>query len=311
MKRTILAFILLQIFCLNSAFSFWIWTPESKRWTNPKYDPKDSPAEQLSYAKSFFDSKDYKKALSEFIKLTRRYAKSKEAAEAQYYTGLVYENLDKLYEAHLAYQKLIEKYPFSERIDEAIEKQYNIAEKFMNQDKKILGIEIPTQRHAIDIFDAVIKNAPYGKYAPVAQYKIGLILKGLARFDEAKREFEKVVANYPESEWNEAAKFQIALCTKKTSLDVPYDQQITKEAKERFEDFIVSHPDAELSKQAQEQISDLRLREAESNFNIAKFYEKQKKLKSAGIYYEYVFSNFPNTEWATKAFERYQILEMK
>lgn len=309
MKKTLSLLFLLIFFGINSAYSFWIWTPESKRWINPKYAAKDSPGEQLAFAKSFLETKDYKKAMVEFDKLIKRYPKAREAAEAQYYLGLSLEGLNKSYDAYLAYQKLIEKYPFSERIEEAAEKQYNIADAFMQGKSKFLGLDFPTSRYAIDVFDAVIKNSPYGKYAAVSQYKIGLILKSLARFGEAKDEFEKVVLNYPESEWAEAAKFQIAICTKETSLDVPYDQETTKEAKQKFEEFVKAHPEAELSKEAQVEAAALKEKEAQSNFETGKFYEKQKKYNSAKIYYEYVFNNFPKTIWAGRAFERYQVLE--
>jgi outer membrane protein assembly factor BamD len=311
MKKIIFCLVLFIFFWQDLSFSFWIWTPESKRWVNPKYMAKDTPSEQLAYALSFFENKNYKRALAEFKRLISRYPKSKEAAEAQYYIGLVLEDLNKLYDAYLAYQKLIEKYPFSERIDEAVERQYKIGEQFMTKEIKFLGIEIPQHRYAIEIFDAVIKNAPYSKYAPIAQYKIGLILKSLARFSEAKEEFDKVVSNYPESEWVEAAKFQIADCLSRISLSAPYDQRVTKEAREKFEKFVRSHPDAKLSKEAEAQIITLREKEAESNFEIGRFYEKQKKFESAKIYYEYVFTNFPKTKWAVKAFERYQVLEMQ
>lgn len=312
MRRVILCLILLQFLWVGTASSFWIWTPQSGRWTNPKYAAKDTPQEQLSFALNLFKADDYKKALAEFKKLIKRYPKSKEAAEAQYYTGLALENIDKLYEAYLAYQKLIEKYPFSERINEAITRQYKIGERFMaDEGKKILGIEFSAYKYAIEVFDAVIENAPYGEYAPVAQYKIGLILKSLARFSEAKEEFDKVISEYPESEWVEAAKFQIALCTERASLSSAYDQQVTQEAKERFTEFVKAHPDAELTKEAQAQIEALEDREAQSNFEIGEFYERQKKTESAKLYYEYVFTNFPKNQWGIKAFERYQVLEMQ
>lgn len=308
-KRLILFLLLFIFFSVNSAYSFWIWTPESKRWINPKYAAKDSPGEQLAFAKSFFDAKDYKKALPEFEKLIRRYPKAKESAEAQYHIGLSLEALNKLYDAYLAHQKLIEKYPFSERIEEAIEKQYNIAEAFMQGKSRFLGLDIPTSKYAVDVFDAVIKNSPYGKYAAVSQYKIGLVLKSLGRYPEAKAEFEKVVSNYPESEWAEPAKFQIAICTKEISLDANYDQMTTQEAKEKFEEFVKAHPEAELSKEAEAEADALKEKEAESNFTAAAFYERQKKYESAKLYYEYVFTNFPKSTWAAKAFERHQVLE--
>lgn len=312
MKKAIFLSILISFLCINSGYCFWIWTPENKRWVNPKYAPRDTPEDQLKFAVSLFEAKDYKKAVNEFGKLIKHYPKAKETAEAQYYIGLSLENTDKSYDAYIAYQKIVEKYPFSNRLEEVVEKQYKIGEKLMNADKKkILGIELPQDTYVVEIFQTVIKNSPYGKYASVAQYKIGLILKGLARFSEAKEEFEKVISDYPDTEWVEPAKFQAALCTKETSLQAPYDQEMTKEARGKFEDFVKVHPDAELSKDAEAQIGGLRDKEAENNFMTGEFYEKQKKYESAKVYYNYVIKNFPKTKWAAHAFERYQVIERK
>ncbi|MFQ5680897.1 MAG: tetratricopeptide repeat protein [Candidatus Omnitrophota bacterium] len=307
-------FFLVLVCCLGlgsgPAYSFWIWTPESGRWVNPKHAAKDTPDEQFDFAQRFFLGEDYKKAIGEFKKLIRFYPKSRQAAEAQYYIALSLKKMDKPYGAYLAYEKLIAKYPFSERIEEAVEREYNIALGFIEQKpKKVLGIEIPRDKYSIEILDSVVKNFPYGKYAAPAQYKIGLIMKNAGRFAEARDEFEKVISVYPQSEWAEAAKFQVAICAKEISLDAPYDQRMTKEARERFEKFARAHPDVKSSLDADREIDALNAKEAESNFGIAEFYERQKKFTSAKVYYEYVFTKFPQTKWGPLAFERYQVLE--
>jgi tetratricopeptide (TPR) repeat protein len=102
----------------------------------------------------------------------------------------------------------------------------------------------------LEIFQKVIENAPYGKYAAASQYKIGLTLKAKGEFTEATEGFQKVLDNYPNSEWAEPAKFQIAICAARSSLDASYDQTMTQEAVEKFKTFLATHPDAELSDQA-------------------------------------------------------------
>jgi len=312
MKRIILSLLIISFLSIQPAYSYWIWTPKSGKWVNPKNLPKDNPKEQFAYAKSFFDENKYEEAKKEFRKLLKAYPKSAEAAESQYYLGLTEEKQDRLYEAYQAYQAVIDKYPFSERIAEIIELEYKIAEKFMGGAKrKALGIDLPVDNPAIEIFGKVVENSTYGPFAPKAQYKLGLVLKGLLRYYEAEDEFNKLVSRYPDSEWASAAKFQIASCRASLSKGAAYDQGAVQEAKEKFELFVKEHPDAVLSLEAEKNISQIREKEAEANYNIGRFYEKQKVFDSAKIYYNDIIKNYSDSSWAKEAVARLQIMERK
>jgi outer membrane protein assembly factor BamD len=140
---------------------------------------------------------------------------------------------------------------------------------------------------------------------------LGLVLKGLMRYYEAEEAFNKVISNYPDSEWAPAAKFQIADCRSLVSRGPDYDQGAAKEAKEKFEEFVKDHPDAVLSQKAEQNIIKLQEKEAEGNYKIAVFYEKQKAYEAAKIYYNDLINNYPNSVWAAKAMERLQVMEKK
>ncbi len=312
MRRIILGLLVISFLSIQPAYSYWLWTPKSGKWVNPKNLPKDNPQEQFVYAKSFFDINKYEEAKREFRKLLKAYPKSAEAAESQYYLGLTEEAQGKLYEAYQAYQLVIDKYPFSERIQEVIEREYKIAEKFMSGEKrKALGVTLPVENPAIEIFGKVVENSTYGPLAPQAQYKLGLVLKALLRYYEAEEEFNKVVSRYPDSEWVSAAKFQIATCRSSLSKGPDYDQGAAQEAKERFEEFVKEHPDAVLSLDAENNINSIREKEAAASFNIAKFYEKQKAFDSAKIYYNDIINNYADSPWASQAAARLQTMERK
>ena len=312
MRRIILCFCIIFALSVSPAYPFWIWTPKTGKWVNPKNVAKDSPKAQFDFAQGFYTEKKYPDALREFKKLLKAYPKSFEASEAQYYLGLIEVKLDNLYEAYLAYQKVIDKYPFSERIKEIIEKEYNIAEKFIaGYKRKVLGITLPVDNPAIEILAKVVENSTYGPLAPKAEYKLGLLLKGLQRFYEAEDAFNKIITNYPDSEWVEPAKFQIASCRAAVSRGPDYDQGAMQEAKQKFEEFVREHPDAVLSKEAEENISKLQEKEAAASYNIAVFYEKQKAYTAARIYYENVLTNYSDSPWAVKALERLQAMEKK
>jgi outer membrane protein assembly factor BamD len=308
--------ILAVIFLLGTysgpAYAYWIWTPKTNKWVNPRTTVKPTPKEQLEFAKELYDIKNYEEAKREFRKLLKNYPKSKEAAESQYYLGRIEEDKSDLYGAYQAYQKVIDKYPFSERIQEIIEREYKIGEAFMSGEKrKALGMTLPVDNPAIEIFTKVIDNSTYGPLAPKAQYKLGLVLKGLLRYYEAEDAFNKVISNYPDSEWAAAAKFQIALCRSAVSRGPDYDQGASDEAKQKFEEFVKEHPDAVMSRKAEENIHQLNEKEAEASFKTALFYEKQKAYESARIYYNDIINNYPQSPWAAKAMEKLQLIGKK
>ncbi len=297
---------------LDCAYPYWIWTPKTGKWVNPKTAVRPTPKEQLDFAKSLFDSKSYEEAKREFKKILRVYPKSVEAAESQYFLGVIEETLGNLYEAYQAYQNVIDKYPFSERIAEINEREYKIAEAFMSgARRKTLGVNLPVENPSLEIFTKVVENAPYGPLAAKAQYKLGLVLKGLGSYYEAEEAFNKVVTNYPESEWVQAAKFQIASSRAKLSKSPDYDQGATKEAKEKFEEFVKNNPDLALSEEAEKNIRELREKEAQTNYNIAFFYERQKDYQAAKIYYNDIIDNHPRSVWAARALERIKIMEKR
>ncbi len=310
MRRVIFISILYLLLTTNLVYAFWIWSPKTGKWVNPKYAVKPTPAEQLDFGLRLYKEDSLKEAKREFKKLLDHYPKSSQAAEAQFYLGVIEEKQDRLYEAYLAYQKVIDKYPFSSRVNEIIEKEFRIAERFMQGEKrKAFGLALPIENPAIEIFRKVIDNSIYGPWAAEAQYKLGLVLKGEDRLFEAEEEFNKVIKNYPQSEWVAPAEFQIASCRGSISPSPDYDQEGTREAKERFEEFVVSHPDAALSRQAEKNIRELKEKEAQGYYDIAVFYEKQKAYNAAKIYYNTVIKDYPQSIWADKALSKLQVLE--
>ena len=309
--RRVLLILLFVFSFLPQAHAVWIWTPQTGKFVNPKWSVKSTPREQLEYGLAFLDGKKYNEATGEFKKLIKNYARSKEAPEAQYYIGKIQETLNKPYEAYKAYQVVIDKYPFSERAAEIVEIEYQIANQLLNgrtKRGKITEVFIGGDDRVIDIFRTVIKNAPYGKYAAISQYKIGLYLKEKGLYDEARDEFEKTVNDYPTSEWAKAAQFQIAMADTKRSSNAQHEQKTTELAIEGFKEFVKSHPESELTSEAKGQIARLRDKEAENNFVVAQYYEKQKNFKGARIYYNDIINKYTDTLWSFKAQARLKII---
>lgn len=303
--------LLVTAFC-PTAQAFWIWTPESGKWVNPKYDAKASPVDQLAYAHGFYGAGKYAEAKREYQKLLKAYPKAREAAEAQFYIGRVWEELKKYFEAVEAYQKVIDRYPFSDLGPKVIERQYFIANLLLEgkgKDSHYASSLLGSDYNVVDIFRKVIKNDPYGSYAPASQYKIGMFFLQKKEYQEARDEFEKTVNDYPGSKWAESARYQIAVADAKRSAEPQYDQNVTNIAVEAFEDFVKTNPDSELSTEARAEIERLRVKDAENAYLVAKFYEKTKQFNAAKIYYQGVISKYPDTDWAERSREQIKLID--
>ena len=303
-KTALIIFLLiLVLICQEPLYAYWIWTPKTGKFVNPKYAVKDTPDAQLDWAMGFYEAGENKRAISEFEKLIEHYPNSVNAPSAQYYIGRANEELEDYYAAFLAYQKTIEKYPYSERVDEIIERQYKIGGMFLEGQKaKIMGMKIlPATDKSVEILTQVVENAPYGKYADMAQYKLGEAYKKQEFYEEAVLAFQKVIDDYPNSPLVEDAKYQIALCTYHVSRDPYYDQEFTDRAIEEYKNIIDKTEDEQLTREAEETLIRLREKKAKSAFETARFYERTGHYKSAIIYYEEIVRKYGDTSIAGEA----------
>lgn len=313
MRRSIVflltALLISQAFA-GVSFAYWIWTPETGKFINPKHAVKETPPKQLEWAVSFFESKDYKRAIAEFQKMIKHYPLSKLTSEAQFYLGLCYENTGEYYRAFENYQLVIEKYPYTERVEEIIEREYRIGNLFYaGQKAKMLGMAIlPAKGKAVEILSKVVENAPYGKYADIAQYKLGQCYIEMQDYINAALAFKEIIENYPKSPLVDDAKYQIAICAVSSTSGPEYNEEDTDKAIKEFRDFVKRYPDSSMEKEARKFISKLENQKAQNSFNIAQFYERQKNFSSAIIYYEEILDKYPESELAPQALEKLQII---
>jgi len=291
------------LFLSQEAFGYWVWTPGTKKFINPKYAVKDSPKEQFDYAMGFFNAKDYKRAAAEFERLVKAYEDSEYASEAQYYVGLSFELQGKHYFAFQNYQKVVEGYPHSTRLEEVIEREFRIGDMYLNRGgSKLLGTEIMTPLdRAVEIFKKVVDNAPYGPFADKAQFKLGQAYKKSELFEEAIIAFQRLVDEYPESPLVDKARFEVASCAYKASLKPAYDSAPAEKAIAAFREFVETNRDKEVAKEADRTLQRLTDNIAEKSFSIGEFYERQRHYESAIMYYNEVVEKYPQSSFGRTA----------
>jgi len=303
MKKLIFIFLIAVVFPF-SAHPFWILSSKAKVIKSANKQVNGDPATNLVKAIKDFDEKDYKKAFITCRFIAKKYPDSVEASEAQYYMGRSLEELKTPYEAYFAYQKILDSYPNSKRINEVVEREYAIAMQFAEKEQpKLLGLKKYdfTEHPGVVIFKSLAEKVPNSEYGSKAQYQLGMLFIKLKRYDDAKEAFTRLIDKYPDSAWYAPAKYQLAQATAKGFAGTDYDARAVHEATARLDEFLSSHPDSDVAGQASDSLKDLNEKAAKKSYETASFYEQRKQYKAAKVYYEIVLDKYPRTGWAEKS----------
>ncbi|MCX7887097.1 MAG: outer membrane protein assembly factor BamD, partial [Verrucomicrobiae bacterium] len=192
-----------------------------------------------------------------------------------------------------------------------LERQFEIGNRFLRGERhKVLGLKIfPSLDKAIEIFEQVVKNAPYGKLGPLAQFQIGQAYEKQKDYLAAVKAYEKLQERYPDHPMAEKAQFQIGLAYRKEAARAEYDQNAANLAIAAFEDYKTRFPGHDNAAKAEEYRAALKAEQSKGLFRVGEFYEKNKNYKAALIYYNEVIRQNPKSDWAAKAQQK--ILQLK
>jgi len=276
-------------------------------------DPTEATAiAQLTKAQGYEKAGDYHRAMDAYYALTRKFPRSGAAAQAQLRAGAMAVLAGDYDRGYKLYSEYLTKYPKGEDFDAALEGMYGIGQKFLEGARReMLGVKaFPSMARAQQIFEGVVKAAPFSKWAPLAQFYAGQALEKQGRQDEAIAAYQEVISRYPTDPAAADAQYQIGyvyLVESRTA----YDRAAADKSREAFEDFLARYPSSEKASQAQDNLKTLQGRENSNAENIAKYYDKRKSYKAAVIYYNEVIKEQPGSADAKAAEARIAELKAK
>jgi outer membrane protein assembly factor BamD len=260
-------------------------------------------SEQLRKAKAFETSGDLKKASGAYRTLVRVFPDTGAAPQAQLKLGEVYLALLEHEKAFDAYGRYLSAYPRGTDFDKAVEGQFNIAKLFLQGEKrKLLGVKtLPSMERTQKMFEEIIKNAPFSRWAALSQFNIGQALEKQTKYPEAIKAYQTVIDKYPADEVSADAQYQIGYIYFKQAQAGSNDQSARVKAREAFEDFQLKFPESEKVAQATQNIKALDGKDTKQTLGIAQFYEKTENFTAAAIYYQDVINSAPGTPEAATA----------
>ena len=194
-----------------------------------------------------------------------------------------------------------------------VEAQFRIGEMYLNGRKiKMLGISIANSLdHAVTIFAAIVRTAPYGKYTARAQFDIGRAREKEGASPAAIQAYQAVVEKFPNSPVAPDAQYQIGYIYMTATHDGTKDVSAAANARTAFQDFLFRYPNSEKAAQARANLAQLEHKQTSSSLDIAKYYDKQKYYRAAVIYYNEVIRQQPGSTESEKARKRLDELKRK
>ncbi len=256
--------------------------------------------QRYKYALSLLIEQKYTIAIKEFESIIRDASDSEYAEISQIGIGRAYFLNNDFKRALKAYEKVLERYPGTKRTEEVFEQEYQVGIAQMETNESA----------AIGVFEKIIEKHPLGPVAPDAQIKIADCYFKLNQYEESLDAYEKFLENYPKSEWVPYVQYQIPLTKVYHEKQQERNYGLLISAREGFEEYLVSNPHGIYTEDAKKMIQEIRIIEAEREYNIGEFYLRQKKPVSAAMYFEYVKEDFPDTIWAERANERIEFLRI-
>jgi len=269
--------------------------------------------ELFSQAEAAAQNGDRKRAIKIYKHLVKRYPRSNVAPEATFRAARLVEEEGNLFKAAAIYRGLMETFPQTPHFQEAIEAQFRIGEILLDaKKKKILGVPLgSTMDDAAEIFAAIVRSAPYGRYTARAQYDIGRARENQGSADLAIDAYQAVVEKFPNDPLAVDAQYQIGYIWFTAARAGTYDPAAADRARTAFQDFLFRYPKSEKAAQAREDLALLDHRLVKGSLEIAKYYDKAKNYRAAVLYYNEVIRQQPGSPESAIAKTRIEQLRSK
>ena len=283
----------------TSSYGKWVWNKETG-WMDSPSTAANTPEQHYKYAMSLLVEQKYVSAVKEFKSIIASNPSSEYAELSQMNIGWAYFLNGDYKKAFNAYEDTLKKFSGTKRTKEILEREYQVGIAQMDTDEEA----------AIKVFEKIIEKHHLGPVAPEAQVKIADCYFRLEEYEEALSAYEKFLENYPKNEWVPYVQYQIPLTKVYHEKQQERNYGLLTSAREGFEEYLVSNPHGIHVDDARRMIEEIRVIEADREFNIGEFYLRRKKPSAAAMYFENVKTDYPGTIWADKANERIEFLRM-
>ena len=248
-------------------------------------------------------------ALSYYSTVISDYPESIFAPEAYYQSARIYLERGQFPAAFDYAETIVKKYPDYPNFNKVIGLEYKIASDMQAGDIYWVQGWFPwftSNKDIIKYYESVVKNAPYGDYAPIALMNISIVASGDGDYETAIDALERLINTYPDSMFTSDAYLQMAKIYQELVSGPEYDQAPTRNAISFFQDYTILFPkDAEVVN-AEAGLEKMQDTYARSRLVMGNFYYYYRNNgPAAAIFYNETITIAPNSPAAKENRQRH------
>jgi outer membrane protein assembly factor BamD (BamD/ComL family) len=307
-------------------------------WEQEAAPQPGTVAGDCASARVLFQKKEHSDAAKVFRWVGKRAEKEKNQdifEECLFHEAECYYEQRQFPKARDLYARLLKEFPSSRYRNEAVRRQFEIAEFWLNDTRedmkqeaeqmagKSSGFSIPRVIHfekekptfdeegnAVKACLDVYMQDPAGPLAAEALYRAGGVSFFRENYQDANDYYSVLVEQFPRSPLAPHA-LELAIQSKIRLTGGPdYDGRKLAEARQLVDTALRSYPELRDRREFLDRtLISVNERQAEKEFSTAEFYRRTNHPCSAYFYYEIVRRRYAGTAWADKATER--MLELR
>ena len=214
------------------------------------------------------------------------------------------------YRAHRRYGRVLDKFVGTREYAQAILRELTVAEAFLAGNKRrIWGIfRVSAVDEGLEILTQVEQLGMGYRVAEVALHKKAQYYYRTGQFDLAQISYARLAREYSQGKYKCRAMFRSAQSALASFPGVRFDDTPLLDARERFLQYEQSCAGDSQRQDVELLVNQINGKQAEKEFEVARFYRRVGKANAAVFYYKYVVDTWAETLWAQRA--RVELLEL-
>ncbi len=248
-----------------------------------------------------------------FKSIAKKYPTTNAAAEARFLHAGIEMKRKRFVKAHKLLQEIIFQNPAYENFDAVIVAQYDCATALMEGARgRILYIFPGFKQYgeAMKQFEFIVRNAPYGDYAPLALMNIALIAQKEKESEAAIDALDRLINYYPQSALAPDAYYHLAKTYSDLVNGPEYDQGSTRQAISYYEDLLALFPESDNVGEVEANLAEMQNLLASSQLQIGDFFYLYRNNNTAALtFYNETITTAPESEAADQANDRIAAIE--
>ncbi|MEM7168300.1 MAG: outer membrane protein assembly factor BamD [Planctomycetota bacterium] len=278
-----------------------VWTPQDG-WFWPSSAVAATPEEIHANADLAFEAKAYRDAAYGYQVLINTYP-TYEQIDAVFVRKLEAQYLARDFDAALeTIEVVLKRDPDSETLQRVLRSKYEIGSAYLTgTTRSILGIPFSAGSYGAEILDSIVQRYPFLPFSDDALFRVAEYYFGRKQYAEAEFVYEKLIQDYPQSDWVGLAEYQIGDAAFRRLKGVEYDMSPLDKAERYFNRYLSNHPGGDRADETRAILREIDELRAERLYRVARFYLRLEKSRAAGLYLQRILKEHPRAATANKA----------